>query len=417
MKVPETPMPFHQHTLANGLTVIGESSPSARSVAVGFFVRTGARDETAEFAGVSHFLEHMVFKGTPRRTSLDVNLDFDRIGASYNAFTSEENTVFYAAILPEYLPRAVDILSDILRPSLRGEDFDLEKKVIIEEIGMYDDQPMWCAYDHAKKAFFADHPLGNSVLGTAQSVGALTREQMQSYYDRRYVAPNITLAVAGNFAWPEVVALAERHCAAWPRGAAPRADVRPAPFTQARDAMPRPKIAQEHVFIISPGPGAADPLRYAADTLAMILGDDSGSRYHWALVDPGRVESADMSFHDYDGAGAYFSSFSCEPENTAENLAIVRKILRQVQAEGVTPAELAQAKSKVLSRVVRGSERPMGRMQALGMSWTYLHTYRSVDDDLRAYDAVTRDDVRAVLDRFPFERLTVLGLGPLSKLD
>src|ERR1700694_4482281 len=209
---------FQSQTLKNGLQIIGETSPSARSVALGFFVRTGARDETGDVSGVTHFLEHMVFKGTPRRTALDVNRDFDRIGAHYNAFTSEENTVFYAAILPEYLPQAVDILADILRPSLRGDDFDMEKKVIIEEIGMYDDQPMWCAYDHAKKAFFADHPLGGSVLGSAAGVAGLTRDQMQPYYARRYVAPNITLSVAGNFAWPEVVALAERHCSAWPRG-------------------------------------------------------------------------------------------------------------------------------------------------------------------------------------------------------
>src|SRR5437870_7243197 len=186
-------MSFHQQVLDNGLTIVGEISPSARSAAVGFFVKTGARDETAPESGVSHFLEHMVFKGTPHRTALQVNYDFDKIGASYNAFTSEENTVFYAAILPEYLPQAVDILADILRPSLRGDDFDMEKKVIIEEIGMYEDQPMWSAYDAAKKAHFSDHPLGNSVLGTAQSVGALTRDQMHAYFERRYVAPNITV--------------------------------------------------------------------------------------------------------------------------------------------------------------------------------------------------------------------------------
>src|SRR5260370_20687958 len=140
-------MPFHRHVLKNGMRIIAEPSPSARSTAIGFFGRTGARDESPEVAGVSHFLEHMVFKGTPRRTALDVNRDFDRIGAHYNAFTSEENTVFYAAILPEYLPQAVDILTDILRPSLRDEDFDMEKNVIIEEIGMYEDQPTWSAYD------------------------------------------------------------------------------------------------------------------------------------------------------------------------------------------------------------------------------------------------------------------------------
>src|SRR6267142_6043163 len=166
-------MPFHQHVLDNGLTILGETSPSARSVALGFFVRTGSRDEAAGISGVTHFLEHMVFKGTPRRTALDVNRDFDAIGANYNAFTSEENTVFYASVLPEYLPRAVDILADILRPSLRGEDFDVEKNVIIEEIGMYEDQPMWCAYDQAKKTYFDGHPLGNSVLGSVESIRGL----------------------------------------------------------------------------------------------------------------------------------------------------------------------------------------------------------------------------------------------------
>src|SRR5476649_262744 len=126
-------MSFHKHVLPNGLTIVGETSPSARSAAIGFFVKTGSRDETSPESGVSHFLEHMVFKGTPHRSALEVNYDFDRIGASYNAYTSEENTVFYAAILPEYLPQAVDILSDVLRPSLRGEDFTTEKEVILEE--------------------------------------------------------------------------------------------------------------------------------------------------------------------------------------------------------------------------------------------------------------------------------------------
>src|SRR5215813_802776 len=203
-------MSFHSHQLPNGLTIIGETSPSARSVALGFFVRTGSRDETPEVSGVTHFLEHMVFKGTPHRSALDVNRDFDRIGADYNAFTSEENTVFHAAVLPEYVPQAVDILADILRPSLRQDDFDMEKNVIIEEIGMYDDQPMWAAYDVAKKVYFADHPLGNSILGTPESIRALTRDQMHAYFERRYVAPNITVVAAGNFDWPGLVALVQK---------------------------------------------------------------------------------------------------------------------------------------------------------------------------------------------------------------
>src|SRR5919202_3809069 len=159
-------MAFHHHVLANGLTIIGESSPSARSVALGFFVKTGARDETAEVAGVSHFLEHMVFKGTPRRDALAVNRDFDRVGAKNNAQTSEEDTFYHVTCLPEYLPQAFDVLSDILRPNLAEADFDTEKQVIIEEIRMYLDNPMSVAYEAAKSAHFGTHPLGNSILGT-----------------------------------------------------------------------------------------------------------------------------------------------------------------------------------------------------------------------------------------------------------
>jgi predicted Zn-dependent peptidase len=410
-------MSFHKYVLSNGLTIVGEISPSARSAAVGFFVKTGSRDESSAESGVSHFLEHMVFKGTPHRTALEVNYDFDRIGASYNAYTSEENTVFYAAILPEYLPQAVDILSDVLRPSLRGEDFDMEKNVIIEEIGMYDDQPMWCAYDNAKKAFFADHPLGNSVLGTKESITALTRDQMQAYYDRRYVAPNITVSVAGNFAWPDVIALIEKHCGNWPMGVAMRGNITPVNPRSHLLVMTKEKLNQEQVFMLAPAPAADSPERYAADTIAMIIGDDSGSRLYWALVDPGLADAADMSFHDYEGTGSYFTSFSCEPENTQENLAVIQEILREVQHDGVTEEELAVAKSKILSRVVRGSERPMGRMQALGMGWTYLKTYRSVDEELANFDAVTLKDIRGVLDRYPFDKLTVLALGPLGKLE
>jgi predicted Zn-dependent peptidase len=402
--------------LPNGLQVIGEPSPSARSVALGFFVRTGARDETADVSGVTHFLEHMVFKGTPRRTALDVNRDFDRIGAHYNAFTSEENTVFYAAVLPEYLPQAVDILADILRPSLRAEDFDMEKKVIIEEIGMYEDQPMWSAYDHAKRVYFAGHPLGHSILGTPASITALQRDQMHAYFERRYVAPNITAVAAGRFDWPHFLAEVRARCGGWGTGEGGRQGVRPAPGSGAAEVLRKEKVTQEHVILVSPGPAADSPLRHAADTLALAVGDDSGSRLYWALVDPGLADSADMSFHEYEGTGTFYTSFSCEPDQAEENLAVVLDVLRRVQREGITEEELQQAKSKILSRVVRGSERPMGRMQALGMAWTYLHTYRSVDDELAAFEAVTLRSTREVMERYPLDQVSMLALGPLAEL-
>jgi len=409
-------MPFHQHQLSNGLTIIGETSPSAKSVAAGFFVRTGSRDETPEVCGVSHFLEHMVFKGTPRRTAFDVNRDFDRIGASYNAFTSEENTVFYAAVLPEYLPQTVDILADILRPSLRQDDFDTEKNVIIEEIGMYDDQPSWSAYDQARRYYFGAHPLGNSILGTPASITALQRDQMLAYHARRYVAPNVTAVAAGNFDFDKFVELVRQACEKWETGPARREGICGCEGKCGRKLITKVSVTQEHMVLISPAPAADDPLRHSADTLALAIGDDTGSRLYWALIDPGLAESADLSYHENEGAGSFFTMLSGDPERAAENLEITIGILRDVQRNGITAEDLNQAKSKIGSRVVRGNERPMGRMQAIGMSWTYLGKYRSVDDELAAFDAVSLDSIRAVLDKYPIDQVTTLALGPLKEM-
>jgi predicted Zn-dependent peptidase len=409
-------MSFHQQKLANGMQLIGETSPSARSVAVGFFVRTGSRDETADLAGVSHFLEHMMFKGTPRRTALDVNLDFDRIGASYNAYTSEENTVYYAAVLPEYLPKAVDILADILRPSLRQDDFDTEKQVILEEIKMYEDQPGSVAAEHARKLFYGPHPLGNSVLGTNASVTALTRGQMHGYFSRRYSPSNIVVSAAGNFDWNEFVKLVSETCEKWEPGESGRGNRTEWPGCGGLHVLTRDSVQQEHVMFMAGGPPADSPLRYAADTLALAVGDDSGSRLHWALVDPGLAESADCAYYENDGSGCVYASYTCEPDEANGNLEIMRTVLADVQKGSITADELKTAKSKILSRVVRGSERPMGRMQAIASAWSYTGEYRDVDTELKHFDAVTLKDVREFLDRYPIDRHTVIAFGPSKEL-
>ncbi|RPI88608.1 MAG: insulinase family protein, partial [Planctomycetaceae bacterium] len=251
-------MQFYETRLGNGLTIIAERSPAVHSVALGFFVRTGARDETDAIAGVSHFLEHMVFKGTPRHSADDVNRIFDEVGAKYNASTSEETTLFYAAILPEYLDETFFLLSDILQPSLRTEDFEMEKKVILEEIGMYDDQPTYLAYDHLMQLHFAGHPLGRSVLGTRETITELSVDQMREYHARRYTAGNILLAVAGKFDWPHVVELAGRHCGSWPAGA-PARDAAEAHPLGGRSALSRPAILQQHVMSMAAAPTSRDP--------------------------------------------------------------------------------------------------------------------------------------------------------------
>ena len=409
-------MTFHQQQCSNGLTIIGEVIPEARSAAVGFFVRTGSRDETVEESGVSHFLEHMLFKGTKKRDAAQVNKDFDKIGANYNAFTSEENTVFYASTLPEYHQDATEILADILRPSLRSADFEMEKKVIIEEIGMYEDNPGWMVFDHARKLFFADHPLGNSVLGTTQSITDLKRDQMLDYFQRRYIASNITLVASGNFEWDKFLKKAEKLTTNWKFGMARRDHIRQTSGSAEFKLLEKKTTTQQNVVMICPGPPAASPLRYAANLFAMILGDQSGSRLYWSLVDSGLAESADCSFHEYDGAGAFYTSFSCDPKNTHKNLEIVIKQIHELIIKGITEEELEQAKSKVLSRIVRAGEKTMNRLQEVGMTWVYLRKYKSVDEDMQTYEKVNLRQMQQLIERYPLLRLTTTAMGPLAKL-
>ncbi|HEV3146343.1 MAG TPA: pitrilysin family protein [Gemmataceae bacterium] len=409
-------MPFHTQTLSNGLQILGETSNSALSVAVGFFVRTGARDEVDGESGVSHFLEHMVFKGTERRTAWDVNRDFDRIGADNNAFTSEENTVFHATVLPEYLPDAVDILTDMLRPALRKDDFETEKGVIQDEIVRYEVQPGWAAYDNSKRVFFGKHTLGQSILGTKESIAALSREQMYDYFRRRYVAPNILAVAAGRFDWPKFVQLIERHCGEWESGSVGRKGLDEAKGAGGLHVLTRPKVMQEYVMLWAPAPTADAPLRHAAHILTTALGDYTGSRLFWALVDPGLADSADMGFYEYEGAGAYITSFSCQAGVAHENRGRVLDVFTDVQKNNITNQELQLARTKSASREVRGSERTFRRMLDIGRDWTYLHQYRTLDDELAAIDAVSLATVRELLDRYPLNRLTTVALGPLETL-
>src|SRR5277367_3762014 len=190
-------MTFHRAQLSNGLQIIAEANPDAHSFAAGFYVNTGSRDESAEINGVSHFLEHMMFKGSSKYSWEDVNRIFDEMGANYNAYTSQENTAYFANVLPEFTERTIEHLSQLLRPAIRQADFDTEKKIILEEIAMYLDEPGHRIYEALMKAHFAGHPLSMSVLGTARSIRKLDRRQMAEYFRRRYGPGNTILAAAG----------------------------------------------------------------------------------------------------------------------------------------------------------------------------------------------------------------------------
>jgi len=401
---------FERHRLANGLEVVAECNPEAHSAAVGFFVRTGARDETSQLAGVSHFLEHMVFKGTPARSADEVNREFDRLGAHYNAFTNEENTVYYAAVLPECLQPVVALWADILRPALRQEDFELEKQVILEEIRMYEDQPPFGADEKCRAAFFDGHPLGNSVLGTVESISALPVEAMRDYFRRRYAPTNILLAAAGKVDFGELVDWAEKYCGGWEGPPASRR-VSPPQGRTGFHLLHRPGAAQQYVMQLAAAPGAQHSLRHAAKLLAIIVGDELGSRLYWELIEPGLAEHAALHHGEYQEAGVWMATLSCRPDRAAENLRRLAEVFRAVESRGVTAEELDQAKNKCRARIV-----PRGRLFTLADNWVYRREYRSVEEELEAVGRVTLDQLNELLSQFPLTRSTTMTIGPLERL-
>ncbi len=391
-------MQFRHHTLDNGLEIVAEIAPGAYSSAYAFFVRTGSRDESDAISGVSHFLEHMVFKGSDKRSAAEVNRDLDDLSASSNAFTSEEQTVYYATTLPEDQPKIVELLADMMRPSLRQDDFDTEKQVILEEIAKYDDQPPYGAHEKCMAAFFGAHPLGRSVLGTVESVGGLARDQMLGYFQQRYSPRNMVLSAAGNVNWDQLLQQAQQQCGPWQAFDAPRVIANVIP-QQGWQVVHKPQATQQYVVQIAAAPAAEDDDRYASRLLGTIVGDDTGSRLFWELVDPGMAETAAWGAHEFQRAGVYLTYLACAPEQTAANLARLHEVLSEVETGGVTADELELAKNKVCAHLVLQAERPTNRMFAVGNAWIQRRQYKTVREAVAAYRAVTLADIRAVIEK------------------
>ncbi len=401
---------FRQQTLPNGLTVIAECDADAHTGAVGFFVKTGARDETPELMGVSHFLEHMMFKGTARRSADDVNREFDEMGANYNAFTSHEMTVYYAAVLPEFLPRAVDLLGDMLRPALRDDDFNMERNVILEEIGMYEDRPTWRLQDAMLENHYRGHPLGFRVLGTTDTIKALTAGQMRGYFEQRYSADNITVAAAGRIDFARLLDDVAATTASWRPTRAGRTLGSPRPVggqVNVRDE----KVTRHYVGLMCPAPAAQDVSRYAARVLADAIGDEEGSRLYWALIEPGLADEADFSFSPADHAGSFIGYASCDPQRAVEVEARLTAAIDGVTSS-IDPDEIVRVKNKLATSATLQGENPRGRMHLLGSQWTYLGRYAPLEEELARLMAVTSDDVGTLLSTYPLSPKTVVRLGP-----
>lgn len=415
-QTPINPTTFYTHRLSNGLQVVAQSMPDFSSVAVSYYVRTGARDEAnSTLFGVSHFLEHMMFKGTQTLDWQQVKQEFNKIGAEYNAFTSLEATVYYARVLSEYLDRAFGLLSEMMQPRLDGQDFETEKEVIINEIARSEENPYGITYRRMLHTYFGDHPLGHYVLGTRESIRDMRIEDMREYWKQRYAANNLIIAVAGNFDWHHLLELVEHHCSGWRIGNAERIKTAYEPEQNRRHIMVDKKLKQEVMFITMPGIGVEDPDYYAAVLGSSILGGD-GSRLYWNIRHKGLALSSSSALNTMQGTGVVTLQANATPEKAPTVLNMLRNELDTFLNDGVTEDELRRAKDKWTSNVLLGAESTYNRMRALSSDWVVEGRLVNLDEDIERIENVTIDDVMRVWRRLPLrEKQTITALGPLDE--
>src|SRR5215217_6711282 len=386
---------FHHKQLDNGLDVIAEVNPDSHSFAAGLFVKTGARDESADVNGVSHFLEHMMFKGSDKYTWEDVNRIFDEMGARYNAFTSQEMTAYYANVLPEFTEPAVEHLSHLLRPAIRKSAVDTEKNVILEEIAMYLDDPGHRLYEKLMDVHFGNHPLSMSILGSADSIAKLEHQKMADYFKSRYGPGNMVLSVTGRLDFKEVVRLADKYMGSWAPVDAPRQQ--PAPlYKPQRVSLTDPKLNRQYTMGMTPGPSAQDDRRFAARILSDVIGDSDGSRFYWALVDNAIAEEADFGFYPHDGCGSFYISLTTAPDRSDEALTIALGELEKAKHD-LKDDEVERAKNKIASSLVLQGEIPLGRMRSIGSQWIYNKEYRSLEQDMATLMKVDRASLQQLV--------------------
>ncbi|MGD9790906.1 MAG: M16 family metallopeptidase [Phycisphaerales bacterium] len=403
-------MNFQKAVLPNGLTIIAEVDPSAHSAAAGFFVKTGARDEASAVMGVSHYLEHMMFKGTEDINAEELNRRFDRLGARSNAFTSTEMTCFYAHVIPEHLSESVDLLARMLRPALRTTDFDTEKGVILEEIAMYKDNPFWVLYEACIESHFAGTPLAHRVLGTNETITDLTASQMRTYFEDRYSADNTVLALAGKLDFSRIVEQVTKLCGSWKRTGA-RRDATHARTTPGELTLHDEKITRGYILTIADAPAFTDERRYDAALLAMLLGAPDNSLLHWALIEPGLADEAQASFSAHDGHGDYVLFATADPERLDTVWDKAKEQLDRV-AQTATTRDLERLRNKLATSATIGAERPGDRMHRLGANWLYLNEYIPIEDELERIGRVTLDSIRQTARDFPLAPTTIGRLLP-----
>jgi predicted Zn-dependent peptidase len=406
---------------ASGLRIVTEEVPSVRSAAVGIWVNVGSRDETPAVAGASHFLEHLLFKGTTRRSALEISSSIEAVGGEMNAFTSKEYTCFYARVIDTDLPMAIDVVSDLITSSIVSAlDVDAERKVVLEEIAMRDDDPSDLVHDLYAETYYGDTQLGRPILGTIDSINSMSRNSVFNYYKKRYLPQDLVVAVAGNIKHKKVVEMVERalsadgflHVKGTPqiRG---NESIRKAKQTSV-GLMTR-KTEQAHMFYGMEGVARHDDRRFAMGILASALGGGMSSRLFQEIREKrGLAYSVYAYAQQFAGSGQIGFYAGCNPSKAIEVLEIIREVLADVAEHGMTHEEIERAKGAVRGSLVLSQEDSGSRMSRIGKNEIVYGQVMGFDEILQEIAGVSHEDVRKVASEFLTRTPTLALVGPFK---
>jgi len=409
---------YRKDTLANGIRVVSETLPKSRSVSIGVWVKVGSRHEPPELGGVSHFIEHMFFKGTARRSAKDIAIEMDSLGGEMNAFTSQETTTFYAKVVDEHLPIVIDILSDILLGSrFDPADMEKERKVILEEIKSVEDTPDDYIHELFNSTVWPDNSLGRPILGIPETIKSLSHQSIISYIERYYLPKEIVISVAGNFEHSRLIELLNDSFGKLSRSGIPKKDVTP-PFTRAT-VVKKKQLEQVQICLGCGGLKYAHEDRFVLMALNTVLGNSMSSRLFQEIREQNALAYSIYSYMtSYRDTGLLTIYAGTDPSNALEVVRLVTRELKKIKDEGITQAEGLRVKNQIKGSLVLSLESSNSHMSRLARQEIYFGRYHSMDDIIKNVESVALDQVQHLAQQlFTPENLSLTILGPLSKAD
>ncbi len=409
---------YRKDTLTNGIRVVSETLPKSRSISIGVWVKVGSRHEPAEIGGISHFIEHLFFKGTEKRTAKDIAIEMDSIGGEMNAFTSQETTTYYAKVVDEHLPVAIDILSDILLHSKFDPlEMDKERKVILEEIKGVEDTPDDYIHELFTNTVWANNSLGRPILGTKDTVKALKHKDIVSYIDNYYSPKEIVISVAGNFEHARLIELLNASFGKLARGGAAKKEVTP-DFTQAI-AVKKKQLEQVQICVGCKGMHYTHEDRFVMSALNTVLGNSMSSRLFQEIREQNALAYSIYSYvTSYRDTGLLTVYAGADPSNALEVVRLVTREFGKIKDEGITPAEETRVRNQIKGSLVLSLESSTSHMSRLARQEIYFGKYLSMDDIIKGVEKVTAADVqRLARQLFTRENSSLAILGPLNKAD